>query len=129
MRAVVDLSRTDLFDLADRRLKYLDKRASLLAENIANADTPKWHAHDLKPFDAALQEASVVPERTNPMHLSGTSTRTPGSTENAGEHAPDGNDVQVDVELSKLADTETSQTLVTNLYSQYIGLFRTALGK
>lgn len=128
-QTVVDATRTDLFGLADQRLKYLDKRASLLAENIANADTPGWKGRDLLPFAQALQTASVTPERTNPMHLTGTSTATAGAREEGGERAPDGNTVKLDAELAKLADTETAQTLVTDLYSKYLGLFRTALGR
>ena len=31
--------------------------------------------------------------------------------------------------MTKLSDTETAQTLVSNLWKSYVGLFRTALGK
>ena len=128
-RTVVDATRTDLFSLADQRLKYLDKRAALLAENIANVDTPGWKGRDLLPFSQALKAATVTPERTSPMHLTGTSASVAGSREDGGERAPDGNTVKLDEELAKLADTETAQTLVTDLYSKYLGLFRTALGR
>jgi flagellar basal-body rod protein FlgB len=125
----VDPTRLDLFDLADQRLAWLDRRAAVLAGNIANADTPNWRARDLAPFTAALQQATVEPERTNPMHLAGTDAQTDAAAAATnGERALDGNDVRLDVELSKVADTETAQTLVTGLIHTYIGMFRTAMG-
>lgn len=110
-------------------MAWLDRRAAVLAENIANADTPGWKARDLKPFSAALDDAEVSPMRTNPMHLAGTVEDDSATHTLDGESAPDGNTVRVDVELTKVADTETAQTLVNNLWKSYVGMFRTALGK
>jgi len=110
-------------------MAWLDRRAAVLAENIANADTPGWKSRDLKPFSAALDEAGVSPLRTNPMHLAGSAEDDAATSERAGESAPDGNTVRVDVEMTKVADTETAQTLVSNLWKSYVGMFRTALGK
>lgn len=125
----MDPARIGLFDLAQRRLSYLDRRAAVLAENVANADTPAWQARDLAPFKAALAEAGVAPVRTSPMHLAGTSARDPATRTLTGERAPDGNAVRLDVELTKVAETESAQMLVGDLWKKYMGLFRTALGR
>jgi flagellar basal body rod protein FlgB len=42
---------------------------------------------------------------------------------------PDGNDVSVDDQLTRVANTETQQAMVTNLMKKYISLFRMALGR
>ena len=61
-----------LFDLAERRLAWADRRQGLLAQNIANANTPGYRPNDLKPFASALAGAgSVAPVRTQPNHLAG----------------------------------------------------------
>lgn len=125
----MDPASIGIFDLAERRMAWLDRRAAVLAENIANADTPGWKSRDLQPFTAALSQAGVSPLRTNPLHLAGTVAGDPAARVLSGEAAPDGNAVRIDVELTKLADTETAQTLASNLWKSYIGLFRTALGK
>jgi flagellar basal-body rod protein FlgB len=44
-------------------------------------------------------------------------------------HSPDGNAVSLDEQLVKLADTETSHSLVTSIYRAYLGRFNTALGR
>ncbi len=121
-----------LFDLAARRLAWTERRQEVLAQNIANANTPGFRPHDLKPFAAALaQAASVAPTRTQPDHLPGT-TGTEMLAEypaQQGLRAPDGNAVALDTELVKVADTATAQSLVTTIYKKYLGLFSLALGR
>ncbi len=125
----VDPTSIEILDLAQRRMSWLDRRAVVLAGNVANANTPGWQSRDLKPFSAALAQAEVAPVRTDPMHLPGTVANQPATHVVEGERAPDGNSVRLDVELSKVADTESSQMLVGNLWKSYLGMFRTAVGK
>lgn len=128
----MDLTRADVFGLAEQRLGWLEKRQELLAQNIANADTPGFQARDLQPFAAALARAGTAsPARTQPGHLAGTSggALQPASPAKPPERAPDGNAVGLDDELMKVADTETAQELVTNLYTKYLGFFRLAFGR
>jgi flagellar basal-body rod protein FlgB len=44
-------------------------------------------------------------------------------------HSLDGNGVALDQQLTKVADTETTQTLTATIYKKYMGLFGIALGK
>jgi len=125
----MDPTRIALFDLADKRLAWVDRRQALLAQNIANADTPGWRARDLKPFDAALTQAGVTPVLTDPKHLPGTIADTSGVQTVAGQRAPDGNGVELDEQLSKVANTDATHELVTDLYTKYLSMFRTALGR
>ncbi len=118
-----------LFDLAERRMSYLDRRSAVLADNIANADTPGWKSHDLKPFTESLAKLGVTPVLTNPMHLPGTSVNDPALQVLAGETAPDGNAVRLDVELEKVADTNSAHMLVSDLWKKYLAMFNTALGR
>ena len=45
----MDPKRIGLFDLAERRLAWADRRQAVLAQNIANANTPGYKPHDLHP--------------------------------------------------------------------------------
>jgi flagellar basal-body rod protein FlgB len=125
----MDYNQIALFDLAGKRLAWVDKRQELLAQNIANADTPGWLARDLSPFAAQLAQAGVGLARTDPMHLAGTAGGAQPAPSVTGERAPDGNGVAMDVELAKVADTETTHDLVDDLYTKYLGMFRTALDR
>jgi flagellar basal-body rod protein FlgB len=46
--------------LAERRLSWLDGRQRVLAENVANADTPRYRARDVAPFARLLAAESPL---------------------------------------------------------------------
>src|SRR5262249_21353878 len=73
----MDLSKMPLFSLVAQRLGWLSERQRVLAENVANADTPGYRAHDLAPlsFKDMVDNApasGLSPTQTNPQHLSGS---------------------------------------------------------
>ena len=119
-----------LFDLAERRLGWIDRRQAVLAQNIANASTPGYSPKDLQPFAAALARVTPQLATTQAGHLG---TTAPGVAFDQGlrpsERAPDGNAVSVEEQLTKVADTDGAQALVVNIYHAYLGLFRTVIGK
>ncbi len=121
-----------LFDLAQRRLSWAEQRQAILARNVANASTPGFQARDLPRFvDTLHSGGTVVPVRTQPNHLT---TQDAGAIRPAPAARPkaralDGNAVVMDEQLSKVAETETGQSLVTTIYKKYLGLFGLALGK
>lgn len=119
-----------LFDLAEKRLAWIDRRQGLLAQNIANANTPGYKAKDLSPFAQALSKATPELAVTSSMHIAGSSSVAATLLQDRpNERAPDGNAVSVEDQLTKVADTDGAQALVTNLYKKYLGLFHMALGK
>lgn len=127
----MDPNQIGLFSLAERRLAWADRRQTLLAENIANADTPGWHSRDLKPFATILagKASTVTASRTDPAHIAGRPGGPGAPHKSSGERAPDGNAVRVDVELSRVADTESAQSFATGIFTKYLGMFRLALGR
>ena len=127
----MDPSRITLFDLADRRLAHIGRRQEVLAQNIANADTPGWRSRDLKPFAELLARrgGDVAPVRTDPGHLAPLRGPGPKAHASNGERAPDGNSVALDTELARVADTESQHSLVTGIYQKYLAMFRTAAGR
>jgi len=125
-----DLAQIPLFKLADRKLAWIDQRQQVLAQNIANADTPGFRAHDLRPFAALLATPPVTLAAAEgnslaPPALAGASA----AVTDQGEVAPDGNGVVLDRELMKVADTDTAQTLTLQVMKTYLGMFRTAIGR
>ncbi len=123
----MDPTQISLFELAKQRLAWADKRQELLAQNIANANTPGYQPRDLQPFAATLARAAgAALVRTQPNDLSGDAPQT--VTVRASTQTLNGNGVSLDDQLAKVADTETTQTLVTTIYKAYLGLFKLALG-
>ncbi|MGH6676724.1 MAG: flagellar basal body protein, partial [Xanthobacteraceae bacterium] len=61
-----------ILSMLRRRMEWHQEREQVLAENVANADTPGYRPRDLDPpnFQRELT-ASVALDRTNPEHLAG----------------------------------------------------------
>ncbi len=128
----MDPTRIGLFDLAEKRLAWIAQRQSVLASNIANANTPGFQARDVKSFESVLSGSGTIePQRTQPAHLAGTiSTGLASLISSPPEgRALDGNTVSLDQQLTKVADTETNQAMVTTIWKKYMDMFNTALGR
>ena len=125
----MDLSRIPLFALADRRLAWVAARQSVLAQNIANADTPGWRAQDVTPFGATLAPAGINLAMTAAGHIAGRPANAVGVAPVASERSPDGNSVALDKELAKVADTDSAHEVAIGLTKTYLGMFRTTIGK
>ncbi|MGH7154399.1 MAG: flagellar basal body rod protein FlgB, partial [Acetobacteraceae bacterium] len=68
--------------------------------------------------------------RTDPRHLPGVADDDLlGSPAQPSGRAPDGNAVGLDAQLTKVADTQTAQELVTSVYKKYLDMFAMALGR
>jgi flagellar basal-body rod protein FlgB len=118
--------------LAERRLAWLDRRHAVLAQNVANADTPGYRPRDLTPFRQELQGALRVElARTAPGHGAGR----PGSgngvrpDRSAAEAVPDGNAVSLDREALRIAETDTAHQLAMAVHRSFMGMVRTTLGR
>lgn len=123
---------TDPLALAARRLGWLDRRQAVLAQNIANADTPQFRPRDLTPFARTL--AAAMPPalaRTAPNHLHAGGRARDGAREDraAAEAAPDGNAVSLDREAVRIAETDTAHALAMQVHRSFTGMFRLALGR
>ena len=119
---------TDLLGLAERRLSWLEKRQSVLAGNVANADTPGYVAKDVSPFQGVLQsQMAVTLAQTEPGHLPGKSGGGHAAA-TGGSVSISGNEVKLEDQLEKVADTNDQQRLATTLYSRYTSMISTVLG-
>ena len=128
----MDLGRLGILRLAEQRLGWLDRRQEVIAQNIANADTPGYVPRDLMPFETRLQRlAAARPAETQAGHLPGARRGQAVARVDRARHETtlDGNRVALDEQLVKVSDTEIHQGLTSSLYRKYLGLFRIALGR
>lgn len=128
----MDLGRLGLFKLAEQRLGWLDRRQEVLAQNIANANTPGFAARDLTPFAKVMARTGAPAlARTAPQHIvPASSGAMPARPERlAAERTHDGNAVRIEDQVARVAETETQHELTVGLYRKYMGLFRIALGR
>ena len=130
----MDLSRQTLFRIMQERLGYLGQRQRVLAENIANSDTPNYQARDMAPvnFLQALQqqEAQLRPAQTQPGHLPpihpASAFKIDGE-KRPYETKPDKNGVVLEEQMVKLNDTQIAYQTTTSLYKKYTDMIKLAL--
>jgi flagellar basal-body rod protein FlgB len=116
-----------LFRLAEQRLAWVDQRQQMLAQNVANANTPGFQPRDLPSFAGSLSQATLA--QTSPLHIAAAGHAAAAAVAKPTGRAPGGNAVSIEDEMGKVADTAGVQQLVINLEHSYLGMFRTAIGK
>ena len=124
----MDTTGLGLFSLAAQRMKWLDQRQTVLAQNIANVDTPGYTPRDLSPFAATLADAAGLLRRDSARQMPGAAPDLLAGRARPDARAPDGNAVSLDTQLKNIADTATDQQLVTTIYAKYLAMFQLTLG-
>jgi flagellar basal-body rod protein FlgB len=114
------------------RMQWHQARQQVLAENVANADTPNFQAKDLAPpdFSRELSAASVGLERTDPAHIAsiaGGPVQFATDTSGHYEIRPRGNTVTHEDEMLRLASNQMDYEAVTSLYTHSLDLIKTAV--
>lgn len=133
------MSFTDLPILQALRSKmdWHQARQRVLAENVANADTPGYRAQDLKAldFDEAIpaKGTGVSVATTNPRHIAAASIEGDQrfKTAKGGKYqiTPDGNQVVLEEQMMKVTANQMDYQTVTALYTRSLKILRTALSK
>ena len=135
------MSMTDLpvLQALKGKLRFHETRQKVLAENVANAETPGYRARDIKApdfFRMAVEgegNEGVSTALTNPMHIAGPliDNSAPFRPEKVGgyEVTPDGNAVSLEDQMMKVTGNQMDFQTVTSLYQRSIGLLKTAVGK
>lgn len=121
--------------LAKSRMDWVAKRQEVLAENIANANTPKFVPSDIKSFDfkSVLSQTNptVKVAVTNPMHVQPVvaDTQTVIRDRKDFESSADGNAVVLEEQMAKVGEAKSTYDTAASLFQKQYKLLRTALGK
>ena len=129
------ISDVPIFCMLRTRMQWHQERQKILAENVANADTPKFQPKDLTPIDFGRQARpgggqQLALALTSPAHLSSpASAGSFGTTKPLYDVKPAGNAVNLEDQMIKVANNQMDYQAATSLYSRSMGLFKVAMGK
>lgn len=126
-----------VFEALSRRMDWLSHRQTVLADNVANADTPGYIPMDLRAaeFESVLKRAlaPMAPQVTHPNHVDASAPQRsePRSEESREryETKPSGNAVVLEEQMVKVAETQMTHAMMTNLYRKHMQLGGIALGR
>jgi flagellar basal-body rod protein FlgB len=133
------ISDIPILSMLRTRMAWSQERQKVLAENVANADTPNFRARDLvppkfqDPTSISAQPGPLVSlARTESGHISGLDqSGTPFRSESKGNYEvrPTGNSVNLEDEMMKVAANQMDYQTATAVYSRSLSLIKIALGK
>lgn len=121
--------------LAGSLASYSSLRQGVIAQNIANADTPGFRARDLLPFAEAYADAAVAPgglRATRPGHLDPAAPAPrlfAGPAHAPGTESPNGNTVGLEDQMMRAAQTRLQHDLALGVYSKSLAILRAGLGR
>ena len=123
-----------IFSMLRTRLDWAQARQRVLAENVANSDTPNFRPNDLAApkFDASSAIAQPVRLATTESgHLPGLNAAETFHSERPAAYdlRPTGNAVNIEDEMMKVAANQMDYQAVSALYTRSLNLLKTAIGK
>ncbi|MGK5090614.1 flagellar basal body rod protein FlgB [Deltaproteobacteria bacterium TL4] len=132
-----DLFRSKTMTLLEKTLNFRTSRHDLLVSNIANKDTPGFQAQDLvfeKSLKQALKAGQPGPLQTKEArHFDGNNTKPLDQVtgQRITSAAPfvgfDGNTVDLDKEMSKLAENQLMYNATIRMVSHQFRQLRNAI--
>jgi flagellar basal-body rod protein FlgB len=119
----------------ERHLDFRLERGNMIAANVANVDTPDYTPVDLK-FDQQLVDVlkghdPQAVRKTHASHRGPDELRPRGDVEFDYHSLPDanGNSVDIDHEMSKLAENQLMYTTVVKALNKRMALMKYAIAE
>lgn len=124
-----------IFSMLRTKMEWHQARQRVLAENVANSDTPGFKPRDLAPpkFDSTeIASPAVGLARTASLHIAAVGQE--GSQFRVDDKKnsrvrPGGNAVSLEDEVLRVANNQMDYQAATMLYQRSLGLIRTAIGR
>ncbi|PKQ13590.1 MAG: flagellar biosynthesis protein FlgB [Alphaproteobacteria bacterium HGW-Alphaproteobacteria-1] len=120
----------EVFRLSHALARHAGARQAVVAQNMANADTPDYAARDIAPFSAHL-EATQGMRATRPGHLFGQSgpLAFEAHEERGAARDPNGNSVSLETEMLRAVDVQRQHGRALAIYRSGLTVLRTAISR
>ncbi len=131
-RGKMDLSKLALFGAINRERSYLTERQKVLAENVANANTPGYLPKDIKKtgFSDELKSSTLALKVTDPRHLTGLPSQKGGymvyTPKPSDPLSLDGNGVIIEDQLNEVSKVRGDYNRMISIYNSFKKMLTTA---
>lgn len=124
----------NVFKLAHAMASHAGKRQALVSQNIANADTPGYHAKDIKPFKEVFSEGANpgAMRASRARHLNGAGAGLGGAmdwavTTTKGGSDPNDNSVSIEEQMLKSVEVKRQHDRALAIYKSSMNVLRTSI--
>lgn len=113
---------------------HASARQSIIAENIANSDTPGFRARDIASFAESFADSSggepLKSSRASHLEFDGNPTQV-NIFESAalGAESPNGNSVSLEDQMVRSAEVKHQHDLALGIYGKSIDILRAGMGR
>ncbi|MCL5778908.1 FlgB family protein [Limibaculum sp. FT325] len=119
-----------VLELASSMARHAAQRHKLIAENMANADTPGYRARDLNSFSKVVND-TFTPRATRAGHtvFAGLAVRPAEAIEPDLPAEPNGNTVNIEDQTLRAVEAQGQHRLALTVYEKTLDLLRLGLGR
>lgn len=122
----------DIFKMSHAMAVHAANRQSVVAQNLANADTPGYTALSVSSFQDIVQHQSSGSGMlaTRPKHIGASSGMASSDlASDARSRSPNGNSVSLEEEMMKAVGIQRQHGRALAIYKSSLGILRTSLGR
>ena len=113
------LTDLNIFAIAGAKARHAAARQAVVAQNVANADTPGYRARDLEPFEQTLRRIGRDNAAISPRIV---------DVQGLGAGSPNGNSVSIEDEMMRAGAAVRDHEIASTIYAKALSMMRTALG-
>jgi flagellar basal-body rod protein FlgB len=128
--------RPEILRLAGALAAHTADRQSVVARNVANADTPGYRSKDLEDFAAIYRAGSDMTLRQSRSgHQSGhhagdgVAGAVARTVDAGGQASPNGNTVSLETEMIRAVEVKRGHDIALAVYRNSLDMLRAALGR
>lgn len=117
-------------EMMRQRLRWLEARQSVLADNVANADTPGFAPRDVAPPGAG--GGALALDARNARHIGAAGGSGVSGAAGPGqrfETRPRGNAISLEDEMLRLSEVQIEHQTMIGLYQRSLATLKTAIGR
>lgn len=123
----------NVFKIAYSMATHAGKRQALVSQNIANADTPGYHAKDIKPFKevyaAGPRPGDMVASRGSHLNGNKGSQMDWAVTTSSEGTDPNDNSVSIETEILNGVEVKRQHDRALAIYKSSMNILRASIGR